>query len=465
MTKAIIERPKRPAANKAVMRRIRTFRSAVNYLDSLTNFERGVRVPYDSSNFGLARVGRLLTALGHPERSFKSVHIAGTKGKGSTSAMLAAMLQPCDLKVGLYTSPHILDVRERIVLNGNMISEPAFARSVSEVVAITSKARVPNPTYFEVLTAAAFYFFAQEEVDIAIVETGLGGRLDATNVLSPEAIGITSVSYDHLAQLGTDLVSITKEKAGIMKPGIPVISARQQDNVKSALQEVAKSVDAPLRFADEGVAFSYRFEFSRTHGRHARICLTTPTSKFEHLHVPLLGEHQAMNCAIALGLLDLLKSRGFTIDDQEAMAGLATVKLRGRMEMLAEQPRILVDGAHNAASIAALVRAIGQNIPYDSMVVVFACHKDKDISGMIRQIQRGADKIIFTNTGTPRSAEPAELAAEYTEHSGKMAQVAQTLDQAMRIALGAVTREDLICITGSFYLIAQAIKKYSAKPV
>jgi dihydrofolate synthase/folylpolyglutamate synthase len=379
--------------------------------------------------------------------------------------MLAEMLRACGMKVGVYMSPHVLDVRERIVVDGDMISESAFGKAIAAVAAITAKARVPNPTYFEVLTAAAFHHFAAEEVDIAVVETGLGGRLDATNVLSPDVIGITSISYDHLAQLGTDLVSIANEKAGIIKKGVPVVSSPQRQAVREALTEKAASVDAPLVFADEDVAFSYRFEFSRSDGRHARICLTTPKRRFEHLHVPLLGEHQAVNCTLALRMLDVLKSKGCDINDQAAMDGLANVRLRGRMQMVCEQPRILVDAAHNAASIHALIRAIGQNIAYDSMVVIFACHKDKDISGMIRQIQLGADKIIFTSTGSPRSADPEELAAEYTETSGKMAQVAPTLDDAMRIALGAVTREDLICVTGSFYIVAEAIRRYSQKTV
>ena len=243
-----------------------------------------------------------------------------------------------------------------------------------------------------------------------------------------------------------------------------MISSPQRPEVKKALTEEAESVDAPLRFSNEGVDFSYRFEFSRSAGKHARICLTTPHSRFEHLHVPLYGAHQALNCSLALRLLDVLKSRGFPIDDQQAMAGLSNVNLPGRMQIVSEQPRILVDGAHNAASIEALVRGIGQHIAYDSMIVIFACHKDKDVSGMIRQIQLGADKIIFTNTGSPRSCDPGELAAEYTERSGKMAQVATTLDAAMRIALSALTPEDLICITGSFYLVAEAIRNYGRRP-
>ena len=463
MSRATITRPKRTGKSKAAPRQVRTFRSAVNYLDSLTNFERAPRVPYDTTNFGVARASRLLAALGNPHRSIKCVHIAGTKGKGSTASMLAEMLRACGMRVGLYTSPHLLDIRERIVVNGEMIPEPAFARAVAAVTKITAKARVTHPTYFEVLTAAAFHHFNLEEVDIAVIETGLGGRLDATNVIRPEVVGITNISYDHLAQLGTDLISITKEKAGVFKHGVPIISAPQRPEVKKTLTEEAASAEAPLRFSNEGVDFSYRFEFSRSAGKHARICLTTPHSRFEHLHVPLFGAHQALNCTLALRLLDVLKTRGFDIDDRQAMAGLANVNLPGRMQIISQQPRILVDGAHNAASVEALVRATGQHITYDSMIVVFGCHKDKDVSGMIRQIQRGADKIIFTSTGSPRSCEPAELAADYTERSGKMAQTAPTLDAAMRIALSALTPEDLICITGSFYLVAEAIRKYGPK--
>jgi len=383
-------------------------------------------------------------------------------GKGSTATMLASMLTGCGLKVGLYTSPHVLDIRERIAIDGSMVSESAFTKLIATTRDAATRARVAEPTYFEILTAAAFEKFAKDEVDIAIIETGLGGRLDATNLVQPEVIGITSISYDHLRQLGNDLVSITKEKAGIMKPSVPVLSAPQRPEVRETLEAAAKEVEAPLRFSNEGVSFSYRFEFSRSAGRHARICLTTPTSKFEHLLVPLFGEHQAINCGLALCMLDVLKSRGIPVDDQKAMTGLANVELLGRMQMISERPYIIVDGAHNAASINALMRGIGQHITYDSMIVIFACHKDKDVSGMIRQIQLGADKIIFTSTGTPRTCDPAELAAEYTENSGKMAQVADTIEEAMRIARSAHTREDLICITGSFYLVAEAIRKFSS---
>jgi dihydrofolate synthase/folylpolyglutamate synthase len=276
-------------------------------------------------------------------------------------------------------------------------------------------------------------------------------------------VGLTNISFDHVAQLGSTLEAIAREKAGIIKKNIPIISAPQRPNVKEVFTQAAEAATAPLRFADEEVDFSYRFEFSRDAGRHARICVTTPTSRFEHVQVPLAGEHQAVNCSVALRMLDVLKQRGFPIDDQRAVAGLANVNLPGRMQIIRENPRILVDGAHNAASIDALMRAIGQNITYDSMVVIFGCNKDKDISGMIRRIQLGADKVIFTASSSPRSAEPAELAAQYMEVSGKMAQVGRNLDEAMHIATGAISREDIVCITGSFYLVADAMRKYVVK--
>lgn len=461
MSKATVARPKRSAKTKSSRPQIRTYRSAVNYLNSLVNYERVPRPQYTPGNFGIARMARLLSELGNPHRSFKAAHIAGTKGKGSTATMLAEMLRACELRVGLYTSPHLLDLRERIVVDGEMIPEQAFTKAVAATAGVTTDARVSPPTYFEVLTAVAFQYFKAEKVDIAVVETGMGGRLDATNVVVPDVVGLTSISRDHTAQLGNDLAQIAKEKAGIIKKGIPVISAPQPAIIKEVIRQAAEAAGADLRFSDEGVDFSYRFEFSRSAGRHARICVTTPGSRFEHLRVPLYGEHQAVNCTLALSMLDVLKSRGFPIDDQQAMTGLDNVRLAGRIQMICEEPRILVDGAHNAASINALMRSIGQHIPYDSMVVIFGCQKDKDISGMIRRVQIGADKIIFTSTGSPRSADPAELAALYSEHSGKMAQVADTLDDAMRIATSAITREDMICITGSFYLVAEALRNFS----
>ncbi|MFQ5490205.1 MAG: bifunctional folylpolyglutamate synthase/dihydrofolate synthase [Phycisphaerae bacterium] len=403
-------------------------------------------------------MNRLLAALDNPHKQLRTIHIAGTKGKGSTATMLAHMLQHGGYKVGLYTSPHLLTVRERVAVDGRVIGETAFTRLVRKVAEVAN--RGDPPTFFEVLTAVAFLYFVNEKVQLAVVETGLGGRLDSTNVIQPEVCGITSISYDHLGQLGTTLADIAEEKAGILKRRIPAVSVRQSPEVTRVLRDAAEKVSAPLRMTGEDIHMSLRFESSRAFGPHTRLSLTTADSRFEHLHVPLLGEHQAHNCALALGMLDTLKGRGFEIDDQKAVSSLSTVSLAGRMEIIRESPKLLVDGAHNAASIEALMRAIGQNIPYDSMVVIFGCHKDKDIDGMLKHVRLGADKMIFTSTGSSRSVDPEELASRYIELTGKMAQTARTLSTAMQIAGSVVTKEDLICITGSFYLVGQAKKKY-----
>jgi dihydrofolate synthase/folylpolyglutamate synthase len=231
------------------------------------------------------------------------------------------------------------------------------------------------------------------------------------------------------------------------------------------LRSHANTVKAPLSVTGSDIDFSYRFETSLEHGPHTRVCLTTKTSQFEHLRVPLHGNHQAINCGLALAMLDKLKSSGYEIDTDKAIKGLMTVSLAGRMEMICDDPRIMVDAAHNAASIEALIHAIGQNIPYDSMVVIFGCNSDKDVEGMLRKLQYGADKVIFTRSNSPRAMSPDDLANMYTEICGKMCQSAFSLGEALRLAKNAVDKEDLICITGSFYLVGQAKVRFGRKPV
>jgi dihydrofolate synthase / folylpolyglutamate synthase len=228
----------------------------------------------------------------------------------------------------------------------------------------------------------------------------------------------------------------------------------------TVLKAQALAIKAPLSVTGSDIDFSYRFETSREHGPHTRICLTTPTSKFEHLRVPVYGRHQAINCGLALALLDKLKSAGYQIDVEKAAVGLTNVSLAGRMEIICQDPRIMIDGAHNAASIRALIHAIGQNIPYDSMVVIFGCNSDKDISGMLHELQYGADKVIFTRSNSNKAVSPQLLADQYTEICGKMYQTASSLGEALQLARCAVGKEDLICITGSFYLIGQAKMRF-----
>ncbi len=453
---------KAPSSRKS----IKTYDAAIRFLFSQTDYEQMLRVRYNRDTFSLNRMETLLKKLGNPHKKIRTVHIAGTKGKGSTSTMLAAMLQSCGHNVGLYTSPHINDVRERIRINGEMITKAGLAKLISNAEKHILAMADDKPTFFEIFTALAFCHFAEQKVDIAVVEAGLGGRLDSTNVLEPEVCGLTSISLDHMHQLGDTISKIATEKAGIFKRDVPVVSVGQTPEAKKVLKKAAKIAKTPLMFTGEEIEFSYRIESSRVDGCHARVCLTTPRSKFEHLPVPLLGEHQALNCGLALALLDQLKSQGMEIDDARAMEGLSGVYVPGRMELISSDPRILVDGAHNAASVQALIRAMGQHIPYDSLVMIFGCAADKDIEGMMRQVATGADKVIFTRAAdNARAAKPSDLAAAYEEVSGRVAQVTDTLEDAIAVARSAATREDLVCVTGSFYLIGEAKSICEAEPL
>jgi dihydrofolate synthase/folylpolyglutamate synthase len=447
------------APKKASLRKgpVKTYDAALRYLFAQTDYEQMLRVRYNQDTFNLDRMRQLLKRLGDPHTDILSVHIAGTKGKGSTATMLATMLQACGHKVGLYTSPHICDVRERIQINGEMISQAGLTRLIAKVQPIIERMAKDKPTFFEIFTALGFRHFADQGVDVAVVETGLGGRLDSTNVLRPAVCGLTSISMDHTQQLGDTLTKIAGEKAGILKKDIPAVSVPQQPEAERALRKAARESKAKLMFTGKDIEFSYRVESSRVAGCHARVCLTTPQSRFEHLPVPLPGEHQALNCGLALALLDQLKLQGMRIDDRQAIAGLRGVYLPGRMEMVRSDPRVLVDGAHNAASVQALMRAIGQHIPYDSMVLVFGCAADKDVAGMMDQIATGADKVIFTRAeSNPRAAAPRDLAEIYEERSGRVAQITENLRDAIQVANSAVSREDLICICGSFALVGEA---------
>jgi len=438
-----------------------SYKQAIRYLFERTDYEKEERLGYNVTTFNLTRMRKLLSLLGNPHKKIHTAHIAGTKGKGSTATMLAKMLEANNYDVGLYTSPHVVHLHERITVNSEMINDREMLGLLNRVYAPVETISKNTPlTFFEIMTALAFMHFMDMQVDIGVIETGLGGRLDSTNVIKPKVVGITSLSIDHQHQLGHTIDKIAKEKAGIFKRGVPIVTVQQEEEAMRVLKSHATSVKAPLSVTGGDIDFSHRFETSREHGPHTRICLTTPTSKYEHLRVPLHGKHQAINCGLALAMLDKLKASGFEIDSEKAAKGLHSVSLAGRMEMICDDPRIMIDAAHNAASIQALIHAIGQNIPYDSMVVIFGCNNDKDVKGMLHNLQYGADKVIFTRSNSAKAMPAEDLADIYTEMCGKMCQTASSLGEALRLAKSAVSKEDLICITGSFYLIGQAKMRF-----
>jgi len=406
----------------------------------------------------------VLSGLDNPHHQLRCVQVAGTKGKGSTCAMLAQMLQECGYTVGLYTSPHLVDICERISIDGQMISRSDLA-NLFKLIATRERALGTNkPTYFEILTAAALRYFADQAVDIVLLETGLGGRLDSTTVVTPMVTAMAHISLDHMNVLGDNVKSIAREKAGIFKKGVPAVSVQQEPAVAAVLDEVAADSGTTVEYTGREIEFSYRFEASRELGPHTRVCITTPTSRWDHLAVPLRGEHQAHNCGLALAMLDKLKGHGFAVPEEKIISGLAKTELAGRMEEVWQEPRVIIDGAHNATSITALIRALGAHITYDSLVLIFGTGQDKDVDGMLGQIALGADKVIFTRAkGNPRAMPPEELMSQFTEISGKMAQLAPNLTESLKLAGRAVSREDLILVTGSFYLAGEAKRYFMEK--
>lgn len=436
---------------------------ALKWLHERVDLERTSAIHHAEEVFHLDRMRKLLDALGNPHEQVKCVHVAGTNGKGSTVAMISSMLQASGYAVGQYVSPHLTDVRERVTINGVMPSEAAFLDLVKRVAKAPAKLDF-EPTFFELMTALAFVHFAEQAVDIAVIEVGLGGRLDSTNIITPLVSVVTSIALDHTRLLGKDLKSIAREKAGIFKAGVPALAFDPPAEVEAVFREVATQVGAPLQIVNKDIEFSSRFCTTADLGAHTRVCFYTRTTRLEHLPVPLPGEHQAANCGLALAVIDILKAAGFACPDDKVSQGLMATTIRGRMELISERPRILVDGAHNPASVGTLMRCVGAHVPYDSMVCIFGCCRDKDVAGLLDKVHLGADKVIFTRAAsTPRAADPNELQRLFAEQSGKMSQVARSLSEALDVAMRAVGREDLICVTGSFYLAGEAIRLISRR--
>lgn len=467
-----------------------TYAGALAWLMDRVDIERMTPSRVSSDMLKLERMHALLRELDDPHLAIKTVHVAGTKGKGSTCEMAAAGLEGCGYTVGLYTSPHLLDVRERVRINRKPVGQADFTRLAQRVEQAVRRldlskfvepspppaatagasgastaarnAMAMEPTFFELTTAMAFLYFAEQAVDIAVIEVGLGGRLDATNVVRPEVCAITNISRDHTQILGDTVEQIAAEKAGIMKPGVPVLTYQQTPGVLEVLRATAERVGCPLQVLGTDIELQQRFEDSKSHGALMRVGIATARNNFEHIAVPLRGEHQALNCGLALAIMDRLCERGFVCPEPRVTAGLASVSLPGRMEMVWKKPRVYIDGAHNTESIKALFKTLGTYVAYDSLVLIFGCAADKDYAGMLAEVALGADKVIFTKAAeNARAADPRELARKFVE-LGKMAQVAPRLEDALALAQGAVARDDLVCIAGSFYLAGEAKKHFAS---
>jgi dihydrofolate synthase/folylpolyglutamate synthase len=437
------------------------YASALEFLLGRVNYERTTNIPYRGAKFKLDRMRRLLALLGDPHLGLAAVHIAGTKGKGSTAAMIAGVLTAAGHRTGLYTSPHLARIEERMAIDGLDCPQAEFvalAAEVQQAIERLESESLADPelggaTFFEITTAMAFLHFARARVAAAVLEVGLGGRLDSTNVCRPEVCVITSISFDHMKQLGHTLAAIAGEKAGIIKPRVPVISGVVRQEPSRIIAERATEVGTPLWLRGRDYDLRYRGESFDYFEPPVQ-----PQFQLAEVELHLLGEHQAANAAAAICALNRLRECGWDIPEAAVRSGLAATRAKARIEVLSTEPTVILDVAHNPASIEALLGVLRQRWPGRRRILVFASSKDKDYAGMLKLLLPEFDAIVLTRyVHNPRAADPAELLA-VASATGVNSRPIETVDQptsALARARRLAGPHDLVCITGSFFLAAE----------
>jgi dihydrofolate synthase/folylpolyglutamate synthase len=452
------------------------YQEALDYLYGLVNFEHRRLDQYVAENITLDRPRRLLALLGNPQNRFQAIHIAGTKGKGSVAATCTAILRAAGYRAGLYTSPHLFDFRDRIRIvtpqdGDGRISREHLADLVEELK--PAVAQLADITWYEAVTALAFMHFARQKVDIAVVEVGLGGRLDATNVLAPLVSVITSLSLDHTALLGNTLAEIAAEKGGIIKPDTPVVTASQATEALVRIQEIAGNRNAPLTVAGRTWQWSAvpRSEKKRRGARDGKqqiILSKTPKGAF--LQAPLLlklaldGRHQQENCVVSLAALNQIQASYPSLDVNAVVQGVDRVNWPGRLQTLEtaeDEPTLLVDCAHNVDSATKLAYALTNDYAYRSLWLVLGITADKDVQGILDVLAPMAECTIMTTSGHPRAAAPSAL-AEMATSMGLETMTSPNVAAAVRQAWQLAQPEDLICVTGSIFVVGDLLNQWDS---
>ncbi len=410
---------------------------------------------------GLDRIRHLLSLLGNPERDQEYIHVAGTNGKGSVTAMVASALSACGYRTGMYISPYLEDFRERIVLDGKKIPKSDLAALIGELrpaVEQMISSGLEHPTEFEIDTALAFLYYSRQGCDYVSLEVGLGGRFDATNVIVPAVSTITTISLDHTAILGDTLGQIAFEKAGIVKEGIPVITGVAEEEPLSAIETRAKELGAPLYLVARSPKAQVTWEEVSYSMEGQVINVYGPNFEYKDLRIPLLGRHQQQNAAMAVASLELAKldrSPGGGAPDRDAIArGIASTRWPGRLEILSRNPAVILDGAHNPGGARALFEAMNL-IPRKRLICVMGILADKSYGGVASIIAPSCDEVIVTKPDVPRGLDPRVLAEEVGKYVEKV-RVEPDIGKALDAALAKVTPEDVMLCCGSLYLVGSA---------
>lgn len=433
---------------------VMTFSEAKDYLYSLIDYERTPAQAATAAYLNLDRMRELLARAGNPHHGLRCVHIAGTKGKGSTAAMTARILRAAGRRVGLYISPHLVDFRERIRIGDALIGEDEFARLMTEVRPTVEAMRAGGmtPTFFEVLTLAALLWFRRQAVDIAVLETGMGGRLDATNVVEPLAVGITTLALDHTVELGETLALIAAEKAGIIKPGTPVVSAPQAPEAAAVIARTAAGQGSPLYRVGVEIRILPGAEFVQN---RQRFTVAGRLGTYD-LECPLLGDHQQINAALAVGLAECLREAGEPVTADAIREGIARVEWPGRLQVLRERPLVLLDGAHDPAAVEALLAALDRYFAGRPRTYLLSFLREKDWRMMLRQLAPTARRFVFSASASPRAVPPEELAAEAAA-LGVSGATAPDIPAALRVVLADTPDDEMIVITGSLYAVGEVL--------
>ena len=416
-----------------------SYRESVSWLYSLQKF--GIK-------FGLSRTSNLLEAFGNPHLGQRYIHIAGTNGKGSVGAMLESILMRSGLKVGFYSSPHLVSFTERFRINRACIKKDHAASLIRELEGVTSQKE--PPTFFELTTAMALIYFFRSNIDVGIIEVGMGGRLDATNVIHPVVSVITNIGLEHQEFLGATIIEIAKEKAGIIKQGADVVTAAHQPPVIGLLDSLCKKKGAPLWRLGHDVRYrrlpSGLFEYRGLGDR------------YRNLELGLKGRFQYRNAALALLTVEILKGKGLAVSDEAIRLGLADLMWPGRLEQVSSDPTIILDGAHNPSAMRSLAHSIKRDFDFEQLILVLGVMADKDVSNILKEILPLASRAIYTRPAYHRAAAPQclmDMAKEY----GKAGEVHFSIPAAIDRARSLAGKRDLILITGSLFTIGE-VKSY-----
>ncbi len=438
--------------NDSAMDTETAYNLALDYLYSYVDYSLKKASELAKADFNLDRMRELMALLGNPQEKYPILHVAGTKGKGSTSALMASALQAAGYKTGLYTSPHLEDYVERIQVNGAPVSHEGLVGLVEQVKPAVEK--VPMLTTFEITTAVGFLYFAQQAVDVAVIEVGLGGRLDATNIITPQVSVITSLSYDHTAVLGNTLTQIAGEKAGIIKFGVPVVSSPQKDEALQVLERIAAERQTPLTLVGRDVTFeplSHSIDGQSLRVMHGQASL--------ELIIPLLGAYQVENAATAF---TALKTSNLEVPDKAIQKGFSDVKWLARFQVVRREPPVVFDSAHNLDSANKLRQALDDYFPGKPVILIFGASEDKDVLGMFAAWKPRLQTVIATKADHPRALEPGQI-VELARQAGIPCEAASPVISALDRALELAGDESIVLSAGSMFVTAEVMTAWQKR--